>query len=240
MLAKSRRMLLRSTGYGLGIWFFLVACTGVSWAEDEIHYYDRAAKSIVAVQAVVEQENAGGLRFRSSTRSEPMEVHAQDLIDVVYSVPGSLRLILTRARNEEKKSLTLGATQPERLQAITQAIRTAGFAGGRTPPLAVQNRAAASASGLGESRRIQRRSEFSDGVLASKRLLASASRHSPVGMSPRQPRRFRCGCPSLSLGAEPGRALSRGETGADAGNDSLGYFGQEHQTGFGCHRQAKS
>jgi len=123
MLAKSRRMLLQSARYGLGICLFLVASPGICRAEDEIHYYDRAAKSIVAVQAVVEQENAGGLRFRSSTRSEPVEVPAQDLIDVVYSVPGSLRLILTRARNEEKKSLTQGATQPERLLAIAQAIK---------------------------------------------------------------------------------------------------------------------
>jgi hypothetical protein len=34
-----------------------------------------------------------------------------------------LRLILTRARNEEKKGLALGATQQERIQAIAQAIK---------------------------------------------------------------------------------------------------------------------
>jgi hypothetical protein len=95
----------------------------VSRAQDEIQYFDRASNAIVAVQALIEQENINGLRFRVGARGEPVDVPATDLIDVVYSVPGSLRLILARARNEEKKSVALGATQPERVQAIAQAIK---------------------------------------------------------------------------------------------------------------------
>ena len=109
--------------YCLAICLFASFSAGISRAQDEIHYYDRSAKSIVAVQANVEQENAGGIRFRTGSRVEPVEVPAQDLIDIVYSVPGSLRLILARARNAEKKSLVPGATQPERLQAIAEAIK---------------------------------------------------------------------------------------------------------------------
>ena len=123
MLVKSAHVRDRTSRYCLAIWLFSSLSTGICRAQDEIHYYDRAAKSIVAVQANLEQENAAGIRFRTGSRVEPVEVPIQDLIEIVYSVPGSLRLILARARNDEKKSLVQGATQTERLQAIAEAIK---------------------------------------------------------------------------------------------------------------------
>jgi hypothetical protein len=99
----------------------LVTATSPGLAQDEIQYYDATSKVIVSVQANIEQETVGGLRFRTGARSEPVDVGADDLIDVVYSVPGSLRLILARARNEEKKTQAPGATWSERMQAIRQA-----------------------------------------------------------------------------------------------------------------------
>jgi hypothetical protein len=123
MLAKSGCSWNRIGQYFLAIWLLASYSAGTSTAQDEIHYYDHSVNSIVAVQANVEQENAGGIRFRTGSRVEPVEVATQDLIEIVYSVPGSLRLILARARNAEKKSLLPGATQPERLQALTEAIK---------------------------------------------------------------------------------------------------------------------
>ena len=63
----------------LGLWLLFAVCPGVSNAQDEIQYFDRAAKSIVTVQAIVEQENGSGLRFRTGARTEPVDVPAQDL-----------------------------------------------------------------------------------------------------------------------------------------------------------------
>lgn len=107
----------------LALCLLVAACPGTSHAQDEIHYYDRTAKAVIAVQATIEQESSAGLRFRTGARVESIDVPVRDLVDVVYSVPGSLRLILARARNEEKKSLTPGATRNERLQAIAHAIK---------------------------------------------------------------------------------------------------------------------
>ncbi len=123
MLAERNQFLGHLPRFCLAFGLLLAAWPAVSRAQDEIQYFDRAGKSIVAVQALIEQENINGLRFRVGARGEPVDVSAPDLVDVVYSVPGSLRLILTRARNEEKKEPGSGATQPERLQAIAQAIK---------------------------------------------------------------------------------------------------------------------
>lgn len=123
MISATGKRAWRSSWRMLAFCLLVAAYPGTSHAQDEIHYFDRTAKAIVAVQANIEQESGAGLRFRTGARSESVDVPARDLVDVVYSVPGSLRLILARARNEENKNLAPGATRTERLQAIGHAIK---------------------------------------------------------------------------------------------------------------------
>jgi hypothetical protein len=123
MIFRCCKVLRITTCRSLTVLWFALACAAIGRAQDEVQFYDQASKSIVTVQANIEQESGAGLRLRTSTRSEPFDVRASDLVDVVYSVPGSLKLILARARNEEKKAQAPGAARLERLQAIAQAIK---------------------------------------------------------------------------------------------------------------------
>jgi hypothetical protein len=111
------------TGCFLAIGWWLVAGAGLLRAEDEIHYLDRATRSVATVFANIDQETVAGLRYRLGGRTEAVDVPVLDLVDVVYAVPGSLRLQVTRARTEELKSVAPDATAPERLRAIEQAIK---------------------------------------------------------------------------------------------------------------------
>ena len=56
-------------------------------------------------------------------RTEPVDVPVLDLIDVVYAVPGSLRIQQSKARTEELRSVAPDVTGPERLRAIERAIK---------------------------------------------------------------------------------------------------------------------
>jgi hypothetical protein len=106
----------------------VVALLFVSWtptlqAADEITFYDRATKAIATVQATIDQETPQGIRFRIRERDLPTDLPAEEIIDIGYEVPGSLRLLYTRVRNDEKRIALPGNNRTERLQALGAASK---------------------------------------------------------------------------------------------------------------------
>ena len=117
------RTIRRLTGCFLAIGAWLIASQGFVRGEDEIQCLDRETRNVVTVFGNIEQESVAGLRFRLGARTEPVDVPVLDLIDVVYAVPGSLRIQQSKARTEELKSVAPEVTGPERLRAIERAIK---------------------------------------------------------------------------------------------------------------------
>jgi hypothetical protein len=101
----------------------LASLTQSAWADDEIRYFDHDSKTIVTVTANIEQDHIDGLRFRVGARTESIDVPVFDIVGVMYSVPGSLRLELGRARSEEQRSNALDLASSQRLAAIDRAIK---------------------------------------------------------------------------------------------------------------------
>ncbi|CAN5467370.1 hypothetical protein BH10PLA2_BH10PLA2_14500 [soil metagenome] len=119
MIAPSRNLSSQFLFTGL----LLASLAPLVRAEDEIRFLDRDSKGVVTVMANIEQESIDGLRFRLGARTETVDVPVFDLVDVLYGVPGSLRLVLSRARSEEQRSNALDLTSQDRLAALDRAIK---------------------------------------------------------------------------------------------------------------------
>jgi tetratricopeptide (TPR) repeat protein len=91
-------------------------------AQDEITYYDRAAKKESRAAGAIQSENAGKIVLKPTTGAGTREIPAADVVDVVYEVTPRTKLDYTAARGDERKIETV--REEERKRAIEDAIKS--------------------------------------------------------------------------------------------------------------------
>jgi hypothetical protein len=75
-------------------------------AQDRIQYADRAARkdTVSTASGTIQDENAGAVVYKPGAAATTKEIPAADIIDILYEVPGGVRIDYGRANAEEKKA----------------------------------------------------------------------------------------------------------------------------------------
>jgi hypothetical protein len=93
-------------------------------AQDTIRYLDRKSMKETIATGTIEQEDPGQIAYRSGTTGSAREIPATDIVDVVYEVPGAVKLTYRGAGNEEKKASDPSLGDAERRKTLTEALRS--------------------------------------------------------------------------------------------------------------------
>jgi len=82
-----------------------VLCFGGSaFGQDEVRYYDRAAKKELAALGSIQEESPAGITYKAIAGASSKEIPAGDIVDVIYEVPAALNQAYRRARADERKN----------------------------------------------------------------------------------------------------------------------------------------
>src|SRR5712692_4436960 len=99
-----------------GTWLGVILLTHASaWAQDSIRYTDRKTqREAPPATGTIQEETPSMVVYKPGTAAGTREIPAQDIIDITYEVPASIRLTYRTAAAEEKKSADPTAKDADR------------------------------------------------------------------------------------------------------------------------------
>jgi lipopolysaccharide biosynthesis regulator YciM len=101
----------------------VLACTAAALAQDRIHFYDRTAKKENLASGTIQEESAARVTYKLGTSGAIKEIAAPDIIDIVYEVPGAIRLDYSGANGKERRASDPSVKGAERKKALGDAIK---------------------------------------------------------------------------------------------------------------------
>jgi hypothetical protein len=109
---------------GRALTLVLGLLAGQAQAQDVIRYTDRRTSREQAAQGTIEAESPSQVVYKPAASAGTKEVPAIDITDVIYEVPGGVKLLYRTAQAEERKASDPTTRDADRGKALSDAIKS--------------------------------------------------------------------------------------------------------------------
>ena len=105
----------------------VIVCSGKrsvpARAQDSVRYLDRKSMKETTASGSIQEESPSQITIKSGAASTTKEIPALDVFDVVYDVPGAVKLTYRSASSDERKAIEPATKDADRKKALVDALK---------------------------------------------------------------------------------------------------------------------
>jgi len=112
-----------SVPLGMIIVIFALGAAPLARAQDSVRYIDRKSMKETTASGSIQEESPSQIAIKSGAASTTKEIPALEVFDVVYDVPGAVKLTYRSASSDERKAMEPATKDADRKKALADSLK---------------------------------------------------------------------------------------------------------------------